>query len=1361
MDAPKQTIDVYVSYLYFDGSAPDELFKRLVPLEQKEDIFVHKAGIIEPERAYIEQPLIRPNQAQLIIPILSSSYLSGNPRAKSEIERIIHVAEDDNITVIPILLTDISAESSPFAKFQTLPINGIPITKWKNQDEAWDHVTEEITKVIHQLQSNEDLSTDYDQPIGESLEEVELPNEPTRQLKQLVVKRLMRGEIEEAVDTLNTSAQYYSSDVRNTLIMLKSRLSRINQERIKGMIADQDFQMERNRITEVILKMTEDMEDVNVHVKVSEIRGLIANGETGNALHELLQLTANEITKQQYQNLIQLNIQYQGLQGQLEAGLLPSSDAQLQENRITMSLLSILDEITHDEPMLTKASAPAKKAVSVETEDRELTLQEKIQAILNEPIEDLFPIIQVEAIFGDMFVAKGDLIIIPCDTEGNLSPSIEDGLKRIGAKHSRKKRKLGSFHIQTQKNAPAIGYAVTASLEELSSLTIIENIARSIGEQSEIYTRIICPLIGTGLGNPSINKVAAYQVLKRGFQQTATSDATFHIHIIDQKVYDAILAAEERENAVKRPSYNSDSTKGEDQLDITHEVEAFANLIASEDLQPPLSIGVFGNWGTGKSFFMEKLLERVDEISLESSVSEASTGIAKRIVQIKFNAWYYVDANLWASIVTTIFAELSRYLNPQTAEEKAEISLYQTLASTKKQVAIAQEEISKLDAEIKTIEVEIGNIEKIREEKRNTLENFKLKHIFTPLKNDEEVNKLIEEAKKTLPFQELQYIDRSARESINEVNSIIDRYTSTSGRATEILRSLFAFKGNIKFFLILIILILVPIAAYQLLESLGSELWEEVAQKIGQALAVVTGLITTVGYSIKHFSKESDKVLKQVNQGINYLDKARLRMEYIRDQSASEENEKLKILQHSYEQLNEEHQKAIAQKWSAKKKMELVKNEIEEIKEGKRLESFIHRRLDSNDYQKHLGLISLIRADFDRLSLYLQKNRSEDSVKEVFSQIEAQDQIDRIVLYIDDLDRCPPEMVVNVLQAIHLILAFPLFVVVVGVDVRWVSKSLLMKYGKMFYDQDDGLADDPELRRELQGNATPFDYLEKIFQIPFRLKTITEKDKRKYLNYLLRNDIEAITLEQLSEPITVDSSTHITVEHTSDDEVEEVTPAEVAETTNEGDNVAVVKEIQIDESKNEEIVAEVAVQETVVRWDLVKISQEEMEFIQALSEIAGNSPRSIKRFVNIARLLKSNRRWRPATKVKNTKSYQACLLLLAVIIGLPRMTPLLLKLLQDESESTATDRAETLGQLVQKYEEKSGEDIDRYNKLNVEWDIFTSFLLNIKDHPDNNIKAMFLMDVEHLNNLAPLVSRFSFRSMQTVFELEELVGDEE
>ncbi|QRK14190.1 hypothetical protein JQX13_50535 [Archangium violaceum] len=75
----------------------------------------------------------------------------------------------------------------------------------------------------------------------------------------------------------------------------------------------------------------------------------------------------------------------------------------------------------------------------------------------------------------------------------------------------------------------------------------------------------------------------------------------------------------------------------------------------------------------------------------------------------------------------------------------------------------------------------------------------------------------------------------------------------------------------------------------------------------------------------------------------------------------------------------------------------------------------------------------------------------------------------------DDLDRCPPERVVQVIEAVHLLLAFKLFVVVVAVDAHWGGEAL----SKRFDYLGDG-------RRPGSG-ATVHDYLEKIFQIPFWL----------------------------------------------------------------------------------------------------------------------------------------------------------------------------------------------------------------------------------------------------------------------------------
>jgi hypothetical protein len=104
------------------------------------------------------------------------------------------------------------------------------------------------------------------------------------------------------------------------------------------------------------------------------------------------------------------------------------------------------------------------------------------------------------------------------------------------------------------------------------------------------------------------------------------------------------------------------------------------------------------------------------------------------------------------------------------------------------------------------------------------------------------------------------------------------------------------------------------------------------------------------------------------------------------------------------------------------------------------------------------------------------------------------------VLYIDDLDRCTPAQVIDVLQAVHLMLALDLFVVVVGVDPRWLLHSLRDRY-RTILSRDDGVrvpdradADGGGFRDEgfeQMWRTTPQDYLEKIFNIPFVLPGLT------------------------------------------------------------------------------------------------------------------------------------------------------------------------------------------------------------------------------------------------------------------------------
>jgi len=90
--------------------------------------------------------------------------------------------------------------------------------------------------------------------------------------------------------------------------------------------------------------------------------------------------------------------------------------------------------------------------------------------------------------------------------------------------------------------------------------------------------------------------------------------------------------------------------------------------------------------------------------------------------------------------------------------------------------------------------------------------------------------------------------------------------------------------------------------------------------------------------------------------------------------------------------------------------------------------------------------------------------------------------LQRIIVYVDDLDRCSPDRVVEVLAAVHLMLAVEKFLVVVAVDPRWLLRCLQYHYAKLL-DADD--TSGPMA-------TTPIDYLEKIFQIAYRVPKLDD-----------------------------------------------------------------------------------------------------------------------------------------------------------------------------------------------------------------------------------------------------------------------------
>jgi hypothetical protein len=314
-----------------------------------------------------------------------------------------------------------------------------------------------------------------------------------------------------------------------------------------------------------------------------------------------------------------------------------------------------------------------------------------------------------------------------------------------------------------------------------------------------------------------------------------------------------------------------------------------------------------------------------------------------------------------------------------------------------------------------------------------------------------------------------------------------------------------------------------------------------------------------------------------------------------------------------------------------------LEQRITALTESRSLARFLTERTKSDDYRKHLGVISTIRQDFEALTEQLMNPAptSGSSVRKV----------ERIILYVDDLDRCPAEKVVEVLQAVHLLLAYPLFVVVVGVDPRWLAHSLTSVYSVL----KEAAA--PKDESEPRGNAdfwrpTPQNYLEKIFQIPFSLRPMTATGYAKLVQGLFSSSGSASAQPQVQ---SEGASAQTTVPTRAS------TEKRVPESILQHGETPIPQ--QIDASQTTATANTLPREsEFTIHDDALVIRPVEEAFAERLYSLLP-TPRATKRFSNTYRILKAPilpdqlETFEGAEQAPGT--FQVPMLLLAILIGMP------------------------------------------------------------------------------------------------------------
>ena len=531
--------------------------------------------------------------------------------------------------------------------------------------------------------------------------------------------------------------------------------------------------------------------------------------------------------------------------------------------------------------------------------------------------------------------------------------------------------------------------------------------------------------------------------------------------------------------------FATDYWSGKDLLNIEGDVNALASLVSAWSVEPPLSIGLFGDWGSGKSHFMRQMRQQVERLSRtarNSPKKQNEIGYYKNIVQIEFNAWHYIEGNLWASLVDHIFANLrvSEKEKPSIVEARRDDLM--------NRLGVKKEIESKLKSKIEERKTELiakrtnaiaraADAVNRKDEASSTLAAFRseaesqLNQLKIPIRFSDDDQKLLQRFG----------IQPSALQTAGDVRKQYQNARTFWNRiATQ--WKLFWTDPKVKrrwFFAAL--LALIPLAGGYLVI------------KVPEAFKLPAGVVGALGF-IATFLNAAKPTWDQFRKGLKALEDQDEAIELERQKRIAE-------LQGEVNALTKTVVDAENEAKSIRSEITDLEDQINKTTTSKILAEFIEDRAAASDYRRHLGLLALIRRDFEKLRDLFDQQRTEEKEGQ---ETHHQNRINRIILYIDDLDRCGPQRVVEVLQAIHLLLAFPIFVVVVGVDARWVTRSLQESYEWLRLEDDDDRKketnDDSDERGE-QG-ATPHDYLEKIFQIPFWLAPMEETQCKTFIEGL-------------------------------------------------------------------------------------------------------------------------------------------------------------------------------------------------------------------------------------------------------------------
>lgn len=743
-----------------------------------------------------------------------------------------------------------------------------------------------------------------------------------------------------------------------------------------------------------------------------------------------------------------------------------------------------------------------------------------------------------------------------------------------------------------QEKSQSILVATIEQDEKVSLETIAQAVQAvlSLAADQIGLSRLVIPLMGTGGFNLSATGVIT-TVLQTIANSRAELENLTEVTLVSPRseiVETTIKLAKALFNAqFLAQSPLNDLPHNQDFLNIKIEVEALAEVLMMRDLEPPLAVGILGGWGGGKSHILHLMQQRINEIrSQELTPAQAWSDHASpyvgHIYQIKFDAWTYAKADLWSSLMQTIFFEFNRQL---TLEKQIEATL-KTSGKTVLQGGYFWKALNSMSEDDRKALLHL----ELSETAYQALEKIETDQQFADLLW-RELAKIRQRETKTLQRKttELEYKKLQLRQATR--------------------RAVLPYVLRKNWLIVAAFLLGLALALAPELQKLLANWIPLIQAPVAQIAGIASVLFATINLWNKAHEQQ-EKILTGLKN---------LREKMQQGQNWWAESIKA-MLQENYGEVG----KIAGEIKTLEQQIEQYQQQVGLSISYASLGEFISDRLQADQYNKRLGVLQQVQRDLADLTTHFTFPKNIDNKTLFQEKLEQLKQLfprgpARIVLYIDDLDRCPPDRVVEVLEAVQLLLKTSLFIVVLALDERYVARALEKVYSGVL---------------SRQGRPSGTDYIEKIIQIPYRVRPIARTALQQYLDSLIQYEDVA------NETIVAKSILSTAISNGKSNNTEMI--SQFINQANGSVDTELYQTVTTDpaDSRSEMLPPQV-----------IKFTRKEGELLYACCQQVDLSPRTLKRLINVYKLFKII--WFRQDKPENESVKRAIISLLALSCRYP------------------------------------------------------------------------------------------------------------